>query len=518
MKMKVLIKIAGLLLLCGTATFGWGTQTNASNDTDKQLNKIRQKLDAVMLQYKETLEVPGFSIGILEDNKVIYAKAFGVRSLDSKEPVTTRSLFHMSSVSTPFVATAVMQLTEKGKIKLEGKLVDYLPYFKIDDQRYKDITIGQILSHTSGLPDVRDYQWDKPQYDDGAAERYIRSLTKEKLIADPGKTFRYSNMAYNILADVIARTSGMTFETYMKENIFKPLGMNDSTFLKKEVPQELGNTAHLLSRPPDYKISVSKIYPYNRVHASSSTLHSNVEDMLKWAKANLNRGILKNKRILQTTSHQQMWTPQVKGIGGNANRAIGLSWAINIYKGHQTISIGGADVGFRTTFIMLPQKSIAVIAMGNANTFSSRRAAFAALDILLGEEPGKPRKPIAIPVGRMIGKKGAKAAVELYHQLKKNNPGNYYFNESMFNGLGYALVNQNKIDDALEIFELNVSQYPHSWNVYDSLAETYLEKGNKEMAIKNYRKAVELNPKSSNWEKKAFTNQLKILEQLKEEK
>jgi CubicO group peptidase (beta-lactamase class C family) len=76
----------------------------------------------------------------------------------------------------------------------------------MDDQRYKAITIAQMLSHISGMPDVTDYEWDKPQYDEGAAERYIRGLAKEKLIAAPGEKFRYSNMAFDILADVIPRT------------------------------------------------------------------------------------------------------------------------------------------------------------------------------------------------------------------------------------------------------------------------------------------------------------------------
>lgn len=516
--MKELIRMAGLLLLCAAAAFGWCAHAAVSNETDKKLDKIREKLDKVMQQYKEVSELAGFSIGVLKDHKVIYAKAFGVRNLDTKKPVTTRSLFHMASVSKPFVATAVMQLVEKGKLQLEGKLVEYLPYFKIDDERYKDITIGQMLSHTSGLPDVQDYEWDKPQYDDGAAERYIRSLTKEKMIADPGKMFNYSNMAYDILADVIARASGMTFEAYMKKHIFKPLGMKDSTFLKKEVPQELANKAHVISPALDFKVVVSKVYPYNRAHAPSSTLHSNVEDMFQWAKANLNGGVLKGKRILKPAGHQLMWTPQVKGIWGNEHRAVGLSWFIDNYKGHKTISHGGGDVGFRTYFLLVPEKSIAVVTMGNSDTFPSDNVAFAALDTLLGEEPEKPRQWIVVPISRMMTKKGVKAAVELYHQLKKEKAGDYLFREVFLNRLGYALMRENRFDDAVEIFKLNVSEYPDSWNVYDSLGEAYLKKGDKAMAIKNYQKAVELNPRESGREKQNYANQVEILKKLREDK
>ena len=265
--------------------------------------------------------------------------------------------------------------------------MDYLPYFKMDDERYKVITIGQMLRHISGIPDVMDYEWDKPQYDNGAAERYIRSLTKEKLIAAPGEKLNYSNMAFDILADVIARASGMTFEAYMKENIFQPLEMKDSTFYKPDVPKELATTPHVVSDRVNNTVSVSKIYPYNRAHAPSSTLHSNVMDMMNWAIANLNKGAFKNKRILQPGTHELMWKPrsETKWKAYSSYKHVGLSWFISKYKGHQTINHGGGDVGYRTFFLLLPKKSTAIVTMGNSATFRSHEAAFALLDVLLGE-------------------------------------------------------------------------------------------------------------------------------------
>ena len=375
-------------------------------------DKLQRKLDQVIQQYKKVHQVPGIAVGVLKGNDVIYAKGFGVRNLETKEPVTTRSLFHMASVSKPFVATAIMQLVEKGKVKLEGKLVDYLPYFKMDDQRYKTITIEQMLRHISGIPDVEDYEWDKPQYDDGAAERYIRSLTKEKLIAAPGEKFSYSNMAFDILADVIARASGMTFEAYMKENIFKPLEMKDSTFYKPDVPKALATTPHVVSDRVNNIVSVSKIYPYNRAHAPSSTLHSNVMDMMNWAIANLNKGAFKNRRILQTATHELMWKPHVETNWKKypPYKNVGLSWFVGNYKGHPIILHGGGDVGYRTFFLLLPEQSTAIVTLGNSATFRSREVAFAVLDVLLGEKPEPPKLPISVPVAKMLTKKDAKAA------------------------------------------------------------------------------------------------------------
>ncbi len=373
--------------------------TNTAFTTAGTSDTLQQKLDQVVQQYKNVHQVPGIAVGVLKGSDVIYAKGFGVRNLETKEPVTTHSLFHMASVSKPFVATAIMQLVEKGKVKLKGKLVDYLPYFKMDDERYKTITIGQMLSHISGIPDVEDYEWDKPQYDEGAAERYIRSLTKEKLIAAPGEKFRYSNMAFDILADVITRASGMTFEAYMKENIFKPLQMNDSTFYKPEVPKELATTPHVISDRLNFTVSVSKIYPYNRAHAPSSTLHSNVMDMMNWAIANLNKGAFKNRRILQPGTHELMWKPRTETNwkAYAPYKQVGLSWFLSKYKGHQTINHGGGDVGYRTFFLLLPEHSTAIVTLGNSSSFRSQEVAFAVLDILLGEKPQPPKLPISVP-------------------------------------------------------------------------------------------------------------------------
>ena len=122
-----------------------------------------------------------------------------------------------------------MQLVERGKIDLDAPVAQYLPYFRLDDDRYREMTIRQMLSHTSGMPDMEESEYDElvahPEVDEGAAERYVRGLSHLKLVAAPGERFFYSNIAYNVLGDLIAKVSGQTFEDYMKEHILRPAGM-----------------------------------------------------------------------------------------------------------------------------------------------------------------------------------------------------------------------------------------------------------------------------------------------------
>ncbi|NQT02290.1 MAG: beta-lactamase family protein [Planctomycetes bacterium] len=244
----------------------------------------------------EEHNVPGFTIGVVKDGAVVYSGAFGTKNLDTREKLTTHSLFHQASLTKPFVGTAIMQLAEKGEVNLEDPVIKYLPYFRLKDKRYKTITIRQMVTHTSGMPDVQDYEWQNPVYDDGALERYVRRLGNEQLIAAPGEKYRYSNMAFEVLGDLIAKVSGMSFEDYIRKNILVPLKMKHSTLLKQKADPKLMSTPHVKEGD---RIVVSKIYPYNRMHAPSSTLISNTVDMSRWALANLNRGQLDGSRILK---------------------------------------------------------------------------------------------------------------------------------------------------------------------------------------------------------------------------
>jgi len=222
--MRKTLHVVSLLSL----SLSFPNQLPAQSGTDP----FKQQLEPMIEQVMKQQEVPGFAIAIVRDQKIVYAAGFGVRNIDNKnDKITPRSLFHMASITKPFVATSVMQLVEQGKVELDSPVVKYLSYFRLKDEQYKTITVRQMLGHISGMPDVQDYEWDKPQYDDGALERYVRSITDKSLIAEPGTKFAYSNMAFEVLGDLIAKVSGETFEGYVQKHILEPLGMNSSTLL-----------------------------------------------------------------------------------------------------------------------------------------------------------------------------------------------------------------------------------------------------------------------------------------------
>jgi CubicO group peptidase (beta-lactamase class C family) len=323
-------------------------------------------LEAVLLEIKHRWDIPGLIVGMVDGGEIAYAKGFGVRNLDTQIPMTLDSVFCVQSISKCFVATAVMQLVEAGKLELDAPLVQYLPYFQMDDERFQQITIRQALSHTSGMPDIDEnnyIEWvSRPEYDDRAAERFVRSLSDKKLIADPGERFSYSNIAYDVLGDLLAKVSGKSFESNLQENILFPSGMPNSTFLLSDVPPDLLVWPHL--RTPDMK--VNPIYPYHRADSPASFLHTTVEDMCRWCITCLNRGTYQGQSILSTAGYERMWTPAAKrGDQPSMYEFMGLGWNLGHYRSENTVSHGGAGFGWTAFMLILPEKNSAAVVLSN---------------------------------------------------------------------------------------------------------------------------------------------------------
>jgi CubicO group peptidase (beta-lactamase class C family) len=183
-----------MLFICAIALIS-SCKQNISNRATAE----KEKIDNYLAGEVERLSIPGLTVAVVRNDSLVYSEAFGFKNVTTKEPVKTTSIFHWASVSKTFVATAIMQLVEQGKVDLDEKLVTYVPFFKQRDSTYKEITIRQMLNHTSGIGDVDDYEWDDPEYDDGALEKFVRSIRHDKLVFPPGKDWAYSNTAFETL-------------------------------------------------------------------------------------------------------------------------------------------------------------------------------------------------------------------------------------------------------------------------------------------------------------------------------
>jgi len=352
---------------------------SSSKKVMKTETKPFGEIETFLQSLIDTAGIPGIAIAITNGQDIVYTKGFVVTNVDTKKKLEPKHIFHIASISKTFTATAVMQLYEKGKLDINKPLITYLPYFRLKDQRYKIITIKQMLNHTSGMPDVNDYEWEKAISDEGAAERYTRSLIDSSLISDPGLEYHYSNIAFDIMADLISKVSGVSFEKYVKENILIPLEMYESSFYAPEIKKSLRTSPHI-GNPP----KVISIYPYNRMHAPSSTLNTNVLEMSHWAIANMNNGKYKTTRILSDTSLLMMMTPTFM-INKENKRSIGLSWFMYSYDGVPNYEHGGSDDGYKSLLTLIPEKKIGIIILCNLETIRMYDTRNKIRDILLSD-------------------------------------------------------------------------------------------------------------------------------------
>jgi CubicO group peptidase (beta-lactamase class C family) len=333
-------------------------------------------VDSVAAAFMKDAGVPGLAVGILRPGHPNIEKGYGVTRFGTDTAATARTVYHMASISKPFVATGVMQLVEAGKVELDAPHSRYITRFRMKDPRASSITVRQLLTHVSGMPDVTDYDWEHPQYDAGALERYIRGLADSSLSAAPGEKWDYSNIGFEVLAELIAVVSGQEFETYVREHILVPTGMTHSTMLMTDIDSTKLAWGH--TRSDSGAVSQTSAYPYNRRHAASSTMHSDAHDMLRWARINMNRGELDGQRILKTESYDQLWASQRDMFAALKERAAragiplpyesfhqGLSWFVLGWKGHRLINHSGGDRGFRTDLFIAPDDSVAVVVMAN---------------------------------------------------------------------------------------------------------------------------------------------------------
>ncbi len=362
---KIISKSITCIILVTISVLG-ACSEKTSIDLSGLIINTPEKLDSILSVAATNSKIPGFSVGIVKEGKIIYTNAFGVKNLETNNSVTTKTLFLTGSISKTFVSCAIMQLEEQGKINLDSSIVNYLPYFKIKDDRYKKITIRQMLSHSSGLPQKRYNPWKDPQLSDDAMEKYVRSLYKVKLKFSPGEKYLYSNMAYVVLGDVIAQVSGISFESYINKNILTPLGMKKSTFLLQEVDTSLLASPHMRKLLFFGKPSVFKHFPYSRHYAPESCFMSNVEEMCIWEIACMNNGIYNKNRILEEKSQQEIWNYQVE-TDENSNDFTGLSWFLSKRDEQKIVSYVGDNPGFRATLVMFPEKNTGLVIL--CNTF-----------------------------------------------------------------------------------------------------------------------------------------------------
>jgi CubicO group peptidase (beta-lactamase class C family) len=444
-----------------------------------------KKIDELLKNYHDFGQFNG-AVLVGEKGKVVYAKGFGMANMEWAIPVQADTKFRIGSVTKQLTAAVILQLAAEGKIKLDGKITDYLPDYRKDTG--DKVTVHQLLNHTSGIPSYTgnpDF-FPKVSRNPYTVADFVKAFSSGDFEFEPGTKFKYNNSGYFLLGAIIEKVTGKTYEAVLKERIFEPLGMTNTGYDK--YAEILTKRAGGYEKTPDGYRNAAYLdmsLPY-----AAGSLYSTVEDLYKWDQA------LYADKILSAESKKLMFTPGLAQYGYGffiAEQPLGKA-------GEKTklIQHSGGINGFNSLLTRLPDKQQTVIILDNVGLGRyQENITNSIVNIINGQPFDTPKKSIAETLFKIVREKDAAATVAEYRRLKTENSVMYDFSESELNTLGYQLLGMKRVKDAIEILKLNVEIFPKSSNPYDSLGEAYLADNQKELALANYKKAVVINPENT---------------------
>lgn len=425
---------------------------------------------------------------IIENGEIVFQGTFGIGNFNPVDSLELNSVFRLGSVSKQFTAMGIMILKEEGQLSYDQDIREFIP-----ELPYNGITIRHLLNHTSGLPDytrIMDEHWktdlayDNPERFISGNEDILKMLCEYKPAVHfkPGEKWEYSNTGYNLLATIVSRASGTPFNEYLQEHIFIPAEMY-STSVYKYIPgfdEQMPNRVFGFGMKFNGTDLFSTDSHYLNAAYGEGGIYSTLEDLMKWDK------ILYTDELVSTQAIEEAFS---RGILNNGDKTdYGFGWFIAISpNGKKVVKHMGGWAGFLTNIYREIEEDNCIITLTNNNSryFNIDDGL---IDILHNKPPKFPRIFIADVIGKKVQNEGLTAAIDYYKKLKSEQPEYYVFNEYELNFLGYELLGDNKIDEAIGIFELNQEEYSKSANVYDSYGDALLAKGDTVNALVNFKK------------------------------
>jgi CubicO group peptidase (beta-lactamase class C family) len=442
---------------------------------------VSGKIDGLVQKFVELGQFNG-SVLVAQGESVIFKKGFGMANFEWNIPNTPDTRFRLGSITKQFTSMLIMQLVEEGKLSLDDKLADRLPYYR--KETGGRVTIHHLLNHTSGIPSytgIPNFFRDRSRQALPLRE-LVTTFCSGDLEFEPGSKFAYNNSGYVILGAVIEQVSGKTYEKLLQERILGPLGMKATGYDHSE--------SLIHRRAAGYENGLDGVrnaafLDMSLPHAAGA-LYSTAEDLYLWDRA------LYGTKLLSEEGKKKLFTP---GLDNYAYGWVVRKMAVGPEKKDRlVIQHGGGINGFSTLITRVPEERTLIVLLNNTGGAPLNLISQGIGDILYGREPQPPKRSIARVLLSTIREKGVDAAVTQYRDIKTKNATEYELGEGELNQLGYSLLQNGRTDDAIAIFKLNVESFPKSSNPYDSLGEAYAAKGEKELAIKNYAHSIELNP------------------------
>ncbi|HWW12908.1 MAG TPA: serine hydrolase [Brevundimonas sp.] len=478
--MKSLVAAAAALLFSVTAA--GGVQAKPSDD-----NAVTEALARTMDGYVRNRDFNGVVL-VARDGQVLLRRGYGTASMEAGTPNTPDNLFRVGSLTKPLTAVLTLKLVEEGRLALDGTLARYLP------DRYAgtpaaNVTIEQLLAHTSGLRDVpgnyTDPWWRTTARQSFTPRDYMQAWIPGELASASGE-WRYNNNAYYLLGVIIETVTGQTYAEALRDRVLAPAGMDRSGVFTATLAEP--GLAAGYTRASDGRME-RPMYIDPSVSYAAAGVYASADDLLRFSQA------LDDGRLLGPAMRAEMFRDRGNqyGLGWNTLEwpaASGTKTPIQMHT--------GSVPGYQTMLIRSEADGGVVIVLDNfwqgQTVVQLGRDLY---DVLQGAEARTPKRMLTELITPIALTGDLQAMDAAWRAAPREGAQAYDVSEGALNALGYALMRNGRLPQAIRVFEWNVEANPGSANVHDSLGEAYLAAGRRDDARASYGRALALDPESA---------------------
>ncbi|HEX8560440.1 MAG TPA: serine hydrolase [Pyrinomonadaceae bacterium] len=369
---------------------------------------------------RQQLGIPGLSLAIVKDDKIVYMKGLGYRDFEGRAPVTPDTLFAIGSSSKAFTALLVAMAADAGKLSLDDSPKKFIPYFKLQDpDADARITVRDLLSHSSGL-NRTDLAWVSGVLD---REETIRVAATAKPTAKLREKFQYQNVMYAAAGEIVGRAEGSTWERLVAERIFGPLGMKSSN---TSVPEMQKARDYSYGYVYEEATKETRRVPTRDLPAiaPAGAINSSARDMAQWVRLMLGGGAFGGRRLVSEKNFEELVRPQMK-IAGSVS--YGLGWFLRDWKGHKVVEHGGNIDGFNAQVALMPDQRLGFVMLTNVSASPLPASAMNTVWSNLVGDPAAPAQPAAAAAAGAAGAAAADPASKI-----ENEVGDYRFEAAGF--------------------------------------------------------------------------------------
>ncbi|MFZ1678652.1 MAG: serine hydrolase [Saprospiraceae bacterium] len=434
-----------------------------------------------------------FSGGLLivKDGQRVFSKGYGYANIEKKIPFTTSTLASIGSITKAFTATAIMKLVEENKIALDDPL---WKYFRDVPKDKAGITIHQLLTHSSGFHEF--LAKDGGDYEKINTEEFLKRAFSEPLAFTPGDKAVYTNVGFSILGIIIEKVSGVDYEQFLKTELFEPLGIKNIGYhfpVGKDDVIAIGYQNEVAWGTHQQHFSQAGGGPYWNLKANGG-LEVSLDEMLIWVNS------FANHKILSEASVANMFSSHIQEEGYNGESAFG--YGCNISKSRRDtkmISNGGSNGIYFARIVRLPEEGLVFYMVTNESTVNTNMVLPNVTQLFFQgkiEQDAMALQPkfeneLSLTIYDLLD---TMKTTDLAAALKKENIN--VDDDMILLEVGQTLIQEKKNDKALQLYQYYTQTFPNIVVAWNDMGDLFVEKGNKEEAIKCYRQALKIRPEN----------------------